>query len=83
MPRLSVNLHPEVSEALHRIMEHDQVNATEAIRRVIALRKLVDDERAAGRRIMIVEGAGHTATFRELILVEPPTHPERQPLHSV
>jgi len=36
-PRLSVNLHPTTDAALRRIMDHDGISATEAVRRAIAV----------------------------------------------
>ncbi|MDM7855488.1 CopG family transcriptional regulator [Cellulomonas alba] len=67
--RLSVNLAPTVAAALKSTAAKKGLSITEAIRHAIAVWKLVVDEQAAGRKVMIVEGQGDSATFREIVLI--------------
>lgn len=67
--RLSVNLAADVAAALKTLSTQQGVSVTEGVRRAIALWKLVSDERAKNNRIMIVEGEGDNAKFRELVLL--------------
>lgn len=67
--RLSVNLAPSVAEALKSTATRKGMNITEAIRHAIALWKLASDEQAKGRKLMVVEGEGDNATFREIVLL--------------
>jgi hypothetical protein len=53
--RLSVNLNEETAMALKDIADRHGISFTEAIRRVIAVYKYLDDEQAAGRVIQIVD----------------------------
>lgn len=52
--RLSVNLAPDIADELKRQADLDGVNATEAIRRAIALMKVAKDERARGNDLAVV-----------------------------
>jgi len=67
--RLSVNLAPSVADALKTTAARKGLSITEAIRHAIAVWKLVTDEQENGRKIMIMEGEGDGARFREIILV--------------
>jgi len=67
--RLSVNLASDVAGALKAMSTAQGVSVTEGVRRAIALWKLVTDEHAKGNKIMVVEGEGGSAKFRELILL--------------
>jgi hypothetical protein len=67
--RLSVNLASDVAAALKTLSTQQGVSVTEGVRRAIALWKLVSDERAKNNRVMIVEGEGESAKFRELVLL--------------
>ena len=42
---------------------------TEGVRRAIALWKLVSDEVSKGNKVMVVEGEGESAKYREIILL--------------
>ncbi|KRE54700.1 hypothetical protein [Phycicoccus sp. Soil748] len=67
--RLSVNLANDVAGALKTLSTSQGVSVTEGVRRAIALWKLVSDELSKGNKIMVVEGEGDNAKFRELILL--------------
>ncbi len=67
--RLSVNLAPDVADALRGTAAAQGITVTEAVRRAVAVWKLVSDENAAGRRLMVVDGKGDGATFREVVLL--------------
>ena len=67
--RLSINLAPDVAAALKSLSTDQGVTVTEGVRRAIALWKLVTTERDKGHKIMIVEGEGDKAQFREVILL--------------
>jgi hypothetical protein len=67
--RLSVNIATDVSDALKALSYRHDVTVTETIRRAIAILKLVSDENERGNRVMVVQGEGESATFRELILL--------------
>ncbi|GAA2026882.1 hypothetical protein GCM10009740_15770 [Terrabacter terrae] len=65
--RLSVNLASDVAGALKALSFAQGVSVTEGVRRAIALWKLLSDERA-GHNVMVVEGEGDKARYRELII---------------
>ena len=67
--RLSVNLASDVAGALKALSTSQGISVTEGVRRAIALWKLVTEELGKGNRIMVVEGEGDDAKFRELILL--------------
>jgi hypothetical protein len=67
--RLSINLASDVAGALKALSTAQGVSVTEGVRRAIALWKLVSDEVAKGNKVMVVEGEGDSAKFRELILL--------------
>lgn len=67
--RLSVNLAPSVADALKSTAARRGLSITEAIRHAVAVWKLVTDEQAKGNRVMIVEGEGDKAQYREVVLV--------------
>lgn len=65
--RLSVNLHPEVAAILRRWAAHNNISATEAVRRAIAVWDLVESTYARGDRIGIIEGRGRNEMLREVV----------------
>lgn len=67
--RLSVNLASDVAGALKALSTSQNVSVTEGVRRAIALWKLLSDETAKGNKVMVVEGEGDTAKYRELIIL--------------
>lgn len=67
--RLSVNLAPSVAAVLKDAAHQQGTSVTEALRRTIALWKIVSDERARGNRVMVVEGTGDSARYREIVLL--------------
>ncbi len=67
--RLSVNLAPTVATALKETAERQGVTVTEATRRAIALLKLADEARSKGDRLMVVEGEGESAKYREIVMI--------------
>jgi hypothetical protein len=67
--RLSVNLASSVADALKSTAQAKGLSITEAIRHAIAIWKLVSDEQAKGNRVMIVEGRGEKAEYREIVIV--------------
>jgi len=67
--RLSVNLAPSVAEALKSTAQKHGVSITEAVRRAVALWKLVSDSQAKGQRVMLVEGQGDRAQYREIVII--------------
>lgn len=67
--RLSVNLAPSVAAALKSTADKQGVSITEAIRRAVALWKLVSDARDNNQRIMLAEGHGDSTQYRELIII--------------
>jgi hypothetical protein len=67
--RLSVNLARDVSQELKRICQNSGVSVTEGVRRCIALWKLLSEETRKGNRVLIQEGEGESARYRELILL--------------
>ena len=67
--RLSVNLASDVAAALKTLSTNQGVSVTEGVRRAIALWKLVSDEVSKGNKVMVVEGEGESAKYREIILL--------------
>lgn len=67
--RLSVNLAPSVADALKATAKKKGLTITEGIRHAIAIWKLVTDEQEKGNRVMIVEGRGDDAEYREIVIV--------------
>ncbi len=67
--RLSVNLASDVAAALKTLSTNQGVSVTEGVRRAIALWKLVSDEVSKGNKVMVVEGEGEGAKYREIILL--------------
>jgi hypothetical protein len=53
--RLSVNLSPEVAEALRSITSRRDVTITEVVRQAISLQKYVEDALDRGAKILIAE----------------------------
>lgn len=68
--RLKVNLAPTVAAALRETCDAQRVGVTEGMRRAIAVWKLVSDARAQGQRLMLVQGHGADAVFREVVFCE-------------
>lgn len=67
--RLSVNLAPHVATTLGATAARQGTTVTNAVRHAISLWRLVTAETAKGHRLMIVEGEGEAASFREVILM--------------
>ncbi|HEY8719420.1 ribbon-helix-helix protein, CopG family [Pengzhenrongella sp.] len=67
--RLSVNLAPSVAEALKSTAAKQGITITEAIRRAVALWKMVSEATAKNQRIMIVEGTGDKAQYKEIFFL--------------
>jgi len=67
--RLSVNLAASVADALKATAARKGLSITEGVRHAIAIWKLVSDEQEKGNRVMIVEGRGENAQYREIIIV--------------
>ena len=65
--RLSINLAPDVAAVLASTAANAGVNITDGVRRAIILWHLVSTECAKGSKVMVVEGEGPNATFREVI----------------
>lgn len=55
--RLTVNVNPETLAAIKEIAGRRGISYTEAIRRAVAVYKLVEDETAQGHAIQIVSGS--------------------------
>ncbi len=67
--RLSINLAPDVATALKDLASARGLSITEAVRRAIAVWKFVEDERARGHRLAVVESDGKTERIREVVLL--------------
>ena len=67
--RLSVNLAPSVADALKSVAADQGISLTEATRRAVALLKLAHDARANDQRLMVVDGEGEKATYREIVML--------------
>ena len=65
--RLAVNLTPDAAHALRQFADARGINATEAVRRMIALVKFIDDETGRGNRLSIVDP--ETRDIREIQLL--------------
>ncbi len=63
--RLSVNINRETVEALKEITDNHDISYTEAIRRAVAVYKLIDDETRQGSRVKIENGR----QIREVLLI--------------
>lgn len=61
--RINVNLGAEPAAALRELMARKGITATEAVRQALSWWKFVEDERAAGHRIAVLDGD----TTREVI----------------
>jgi len=64
-PRLSVNLNSEAAEFLDQITERRDISYTEAVRRALALYKLLETETDAGNHLQIDDGN----RVRDLVLI--------------
>jgi len=65
--RLSVNLGAQPAAALREMMNKKGITATEAIRRALSIWKFVEDERAHGNHLAVLEGEGDHRRVREII----------------
>jgi len=65
--RLSVNLGTGAAAALRELMSRKDITATEAIRRALSVWKFIEDERAQGRSIALLEGRGKDQVVREVV----------------
>jgi len=65
--RLSVNLGAQPAAALRELMTKKGITATEAVRRALSIWKFVEDERAQGHRLAVLEGDGDQRAVREII----------------
>ncbi|KPM52173.1 hypothetical protein ACG83_30485 [Frankia sp. R43] len=54
--RLTVNINTETAAALRQVAESRGVSYTEAVRRAVALLKLIEDETQKGHAIQVSEG---------------------------
>ena len=54
--RLSINLNPEAADFLDTITDKRGISYTEAVRRALALYKLMEEERDAGNHVQIDDG---------------------------
>lgn len=63
--RLSINLNNEASEFLDHITEKRGISYTEAVRRALALYRLLDQETEAGNHVQIDDGK----RVRDLVLI--------------
>lgn len=63
--RLTVNINNETRDALREISVRRGISYTEAIRRAVAVYKLIEDETASGSTIQIDDGD----SIRRIILV--------------
>ena len=68
--RLSVNLGAGPAEALRELMARKDITATEAIRRALSIWKFVEDERAQGHTLAILEGHGPQQKIREVVIAD-------------
>lgn len=66
--RLTVLMGPSVAAALKSVAVSQQVTVTETVRRAVAFWRLVVTETRRGKRLVIVEGEGERARFREIVL---------------
>jgi hypothetical protein len=62
--RLSVNLSPEVADALRSIAAEHGITITEAVRRAISIQNYVETALQQGAKILVAEPDGH---MRELL----------------
>jgi hypothetical protein len=53
--RLSVNLSPETSEIFKELLDRKGLSISEGVRRAIAVWKFLEDEKALGNQIAVVE----------------------------
>jgi predicted transcriptional regulator len=53
--RLSVNLAPDVAEALKRLANKSGVTLTEMVRRAISTENFLEEQRAAGKKVLIAD----------------------------
>lgn len=67
--RLSVNLADDVAAALKSLSREQNISITEGVRRAIALWKLVSEAKERGERVMVVQGEGKDAKYREIIIL--------------
>lgn len=66
--RLSINVHPTVADALKEAAAAQGISLTEAVRKAIALLDLHQKATQSGERLMLVQGHGECATYREILL---------------
>jgi hypothetical protein len=64
--RLSVNLSPDTAAALRELADRRKISITDAVRRAIAVWKFMEDEIAAGNRVVVTEPDGKK---REIVLL--------------
>jgi hypothetical protein len=64
--RLSVNLSFETAEAFRSLIERKGLSISEGIRRAIAVWKFVEDEKASGNQLAVVEPDGQV---RKVVLL--------------
>jgi predicted transcriptional regulator len=53
--RLSVNLAPDVADALKRLAKSNGVTLTEMVRRAISTEHFIEEQRAAGNKVLITD----------------------------
>ncbi len=61
--RISVRINEDTAEAMSRLIVRD-VNATEVVRRAIALLDVIDQERAKGKEVELVADDGERQRLR-------------------
>ena len=54
--RLGVNLHESVAVVLRYWCSHHGISITEGVRRAIAVWNFIESERAAGRKLAVIDG---------------------------
>lgn len=64
--QLTVNLSDSVADVLRNHMDIYGVGLTESVRQAIGALHLHDSARANGYRLMVVDGQGEDAIFREI-----------------
>lgn len=63
--RLSINLNPEAADFLDQVTTKRGISYTEAIRRALALYKLLEEQSEAGNHVQIDDGK----KVRELVVI--------------
>jgi ParG len=64
--RLSVNLNPETADVFKALTTRKGLSITDGIRRAIAVWKFLEDERARGNEIAVIEQDG---TVRKVVFL--------------